>query len=260
VGELAAIQQIPGVAVRVRPGLGWTGLVLNTRADPFRTAAARRAVSYALDRRELLRRSGAGAGVLATPVSAALAWAHDPDPRYLTRDPDRARQELAAAGAPAGFRFELQVARDTASLRQLAEGVRDQLAGIGVGVAIRYLDFAALPANGGAGAFQALVLGWSGGLDPSGLAALFATGAGANYALYSNPQVDRLLAAARETADRTQRAAAYRQVQQLLFEDQPVVVLAQAGQATVARTSVQNYPQTYNGFGGARDFDAVWKT
>ena len=72
--------------------------------------------------------------------------------------------------------------------------------------------------------------------------------------------MDRLLDAARATHDQAKRGAAYRQVQQLLFEDQPVVIYAQPFQASVARTSVQDYPQTFNGFGGSRDFDTVWKT
>jgi peptide/nickel transport system substrate-binding protein len=100
---------------------------------------------------------------------------------------------------------------------------------------------------------------WSGDIDPDGLSGHFATGASNNIAQYSNPQVDRLLDAARTTHDQAMRGAAYRQVQQLLFEDQPVVIYAQSFQAAVARTSVQDFPQTFNGYGGSRDFDTVWK-
>jgi hypothetical protein len=53
--------------------------------------------------------------VLTTPASAAIRWAHDPDPRYVTRNLVRARQELTAAGASAGFAFELQVTQGSPS-------------------------------------------------------------------------------------------------------------------------------------------------
>lgn len=67
---------------------------------------------------------------------------------------------------------------------------------------------------------DAFVLGWGSPFDADNdTYRLFHTGIAANYGSYSNPTVDETLTQARVTADRDQRAAAYRDFQKALAED-----------------------------------------
>jgi peptide/nickel transport system substrate-binding protein len=102
-------------------------------------------------------------------------------------------------------------------------------------------------------------LGWSGDVDADTLYTLFATGLANNFAKYSNPEVDKLLNDGRATTDLAKRAEIYKQVVKLLNQDQPFVVFYNNPQISTVRKGVQNYPQTYNGYWGSRDFEQVWK-
>ena len=74
--------------------------------------------------------------------------------------------------------------------------------------------------------FQATQLGWSGRPDPDQNIYDFAvTGGSNNYAKYSNPQVDKLLADARAEGDEAKRHALYDQVMSILQDDQYYVYL-----------------------------------
>jgi peptide/nickel transport system substrate-binding protein len=126
---------------------------------------------------------------------------------------------------------------------------------------IQLLEFATVVKNGQAGDFQSLALGLSGDIDPDAFTySLLYTNAGMNLAHYSNPKLDGLLDSGRATVDQAQRAAVYRQIQQIGLDEQPVITYWNAPQIAVARASVQNYPATYNGFAGTRDLDKVWKS
>ena len=58
--------------------------------------------------------------------------------------------------------------------------------------------------------------------DPGELASQFGTGASGNYTGYSNPELDELLAAARQELDIEAAKEIYKQVQAILTEDAPI--------------------------------------
>jgi peptide/nickel transport system substrate-binding protein len=88
---------------------------------------------------------------------------------------------------------------------------------------------------------------------------LLYTGAGFNFAKYSNPQFDKLLDDGRQNLDQAKRAQAYHDAQKILLDDQPMLVFYNQPQISVTRKEIQNYPQTYNGYWGVRDLATVWR-
>ena len=260
--DVQALKSGDDLVVKEIPGHGFALLILHTDSEPFNHPAARRALSYAIDRAQIRQTVFFDNGrALDTPVPEAIPWAYDPAHHpYLKRDLAKARQELAAAGKPSGYKFTLQIANNSPELQQTAELLKDQVREAGLELEIQLLEFSTVIANGSAGEFQALALGWSGDVDPDTLNSLFATGAGFNYTRYGNPQLDALLAEGRTTLDRARRGDLYKAAQRLLLEDQPALVYFNPPQISTVRKAVQNYPQTYNGYWGARDFDTIWKT
>jgi peptide/nickel transport system substrate-binding protein len=255
------LRRNPDLQVAELPGLGFDFMSLNTSREPFSNPGLRRAVSHTVDRRQFRDIFFFGTSVLLdTPIPPAIAWAHDASQsRYQERDLARARQELAEAGQPAGFRFAFHVQNNISGI-QGGELLAAQLRGAGIQAELEPMEFASLVQSGTRGEHEALRLGWSGSTDPDGaLYSLFYSGAAFNLSQYKNPGLDALLDAGRATLDREARASIYREAQQILYDDQPLIILTNTPQIVVSRQGVQNYPQSYNGYWGTGDFDRVWK-
>ena len=64
---------------------------------------------------------------------------------------------------------------------------------------------------------------------------------GFNSGYYSNPQVDELLEQARVSTSQTVRAALYKEIQHIVYEDTPWVFVANWKQNAVTGSNVQNF-------------------
>nr|WP_269809090.1 hypothetical protein [Enterovibrio nigricans] len=64
---------------------------------------------------------------------------------------------------------------------------------------------------------------------------------GFNSGYYSNPEVDKLLEAAREATDQNERAKLYREMQGIVQEDAPWVFVANWKQNAVTNNQVQDF-------------------
>jgi len=254
-----AVLQSPDLTSSEIPGLGFQFVFLNTSKPPFDNPAVRRALAYSIDREQINQTVLFGHGVpLTLPVPPAVPWAYMKGTQYDTRDIAKAKQELASAGV-SNVSFSLQISNASPQLQQLAELMKDQIKDAGFDMDIQLIEFATIVANGNTGDYQALNLGWSGSVDPDGnLYPLFYTGAGFNFAKYSNPTLDKALDDGRNNLDQAKRAQAYMDAQKILLQDQPMVVIYSQSQVSTARKNVQNYPNNYNGWFGGRDIYKAW--
>jgi len=76
--------------------------------------------------------------------------------------------------------------------------------------------------------YQAAIFGWDPGADPDAYPAWHSSQVGPNgrnLAAYQNPDTDRLIEEARQTADLDKRQALYYTFQQKFFEDVPSVLI-----------------------------------
>jgi len=247
------------------PGLGWSFITLNTEKEPFNNPAARRALSYAIDREQILKTVNFNVGkVQDWAIPDTISWAYDTSESahpYSKPNVAKAKEELAKAGVPNGFKFTFQISNASPVLQQTAELIKDQIKAIGLDMEIQLIEFATVVSNANAGDYQSSGIGWSGGTDPDdNLYSLFYTKAGFNLSKYSNPQLDALLDQGRTTLDRNKRGEIYKQAQKILIEDLPFIVYQQNVQISLVRKNIQSYPQTYNGYWGARDFDQIWRS
>ena len=161
------VRRDPALEVRTFPLLLTYGIVLNTRRPPFDDLAVRRAVSAAIDRREIVDGYLYGFGTPATgPVPPGV-------PGYLPV-PEPPASAAPAVGGQA-TRFELlTVGSGEAALEQM---VQARLAAAGFEVTIRQLELSAFLARvyGPERDFDAAVLGIAGDLGLGYLTSLAET-------------------------------------------------------------------------------------
>jgi peptide/nickel transport system substrate-binding protein len=254
-----SVLQSPDLTSSEIPGLGFQFIFLNTSKPPFDNPAVRRALAYSIDRAQMNQTVNFGHGTpLTLPIPPSVPWAFMKGTQYDTRDIDKAKQELAAAGVT-DVSFTMQISNNSPQLQQVAELMKDQIKDAGFNMDIQLIEFATIVANGNSGDYEALNLGWSGSVDPDGNTyPLFYTGSGFNFAKYSNPMLDKALDDGRTNLDQSKRAQAYMDAQKILLQDQPMIVLYSQSQISAARKNVQGYPNNYNGWFGGRDIYKAW--
>jgi peptide/nickel transport system substrate-binding protein len=235
---------VPGVELVRAPLLSWQHLDFNFRHPLLRDPALRRAIAHAVDRTALTRATGGFNRPLNTPVVPVLPFHDAHAPRY-PYDPALANRLLDAAGYPRGadgvrardgrrlaFRFVAQSGKGDDELAQ--QVLIAQLDAVGIraeadnkqGIAFRQARYK--------GDYDLLYGSWVTGVDPI-YSRIFATGGALNSNAYSNPAVDRALAAMERTLDPAEQRRAALLFQRLVGDDLPGLPLT-SGTAVVSKT------------------------
>ena len=243
-----ALEQKSDLVVQRAPGTVLSYMAFNTRDPILKDARVRRALAYAIDRKPILEYLGRGFARPADSVLPPESWAYNGDVPHYDHDPERARQLLNQAGYPEvnGVRFHITMKTSTEeSTRLLSAVLQQQLREVGVILDIRTFEFATFFSDVTHGAFQFYSLRWIGGNeDPDIFDYVFDSGKfppqGANRGYYSNPEVDKLIAAARMQLDQNARKQIYAQIQRILAEDLPYLNLWYFDNVVVHTKRVRN--------------------
>jgi peptide/nickel transport system substrate-binding protein len=140
------------------------------------------------------------------------------------RDLARARALLKEAGVER-LRIKLTVPNTTTYL-QSAQVLQSMVAEAGIDFDLVVTEVTTALAQWSAGDFEALLILWSGRVDPDGNLYSFNACDGAlNGGSYCNHEVDRLLIAARTSIDVATRFAAYEQAAKIYLADRPYIYL-----------------------------------
>ncbi|MEO6774656.1 MAG: ABC transporter substrate-binding protein [Kofleriaceae bacterium] len=203
------------------------GSRMNVTRPPFDDRRVRQALNYAVDKDHELKLLD-GAAVAAHGILPPGMFGRDDTLRPYPHDPAKARALLAEAGYPLGLDLDYVIMNDGEAAR-LAESLKSDLAEVGVRVRITTLSFAtyvtAIGERGGPAFSKSSQL--ADFADPVDfLDVRFASTSihdenSNNDSFYSNPELDRLLAAARAEPDRAARAAMYRRAERILYDDAP---------------------------------------
>lgn len=202
-------------------------------------AAVRRALTQAIDRRDIVEGLWAGhARVGSSPIVSAL-WAHDPD-AGLAFDPSSAKESLDRAGWLDGDgdgvrerganRMEIGVivSADNQLRRDVLERVTASLARVGVRLVPEPLPRAEFVARARDKDFDAVCVGWWAGtrIEPQNLLhGHAALDRGNNFGGWSTPESDALLDRAARAATREDALPLWRQWQAIFREEQPLTIL-----------------------------------
>jgi oligopeptide transport system substrate-binding protein len=236
--EVVPVDEIPSLLdsgeLKIADYLGTYFVSMNTRRPPFTDARVRKAFTLAIDRDYLIRqivRTGqkpAGGFVPAGMTDAEPGSDfrrtggdyYSLNPADYEKNVAEARRLLADAGYPNGNGFPVvEYIYNTDNVhRAVAEALQDMWrTGLGVTVTLGNQDWAVFIDSRKTGDYSLARDGWIGDYnDPISFLDLFRSGGGNNNPQYTNPEYDRLIAAANGTAVQTDRMRFLHEAEDLL--------------------------------------------
>ncbi|MBA4536457.1 peptide-binding protein [Bacillus aquiflavi] len=225
-------------SLKLEEGLAfsYTYFAPNIRNELFKDKKVRQAITHAINRQEIVDVVMEGRGEVAHVPETPLSWAYNPDVPKFDFDPKKAKKMLEEAGWKPGadgilekdgkkFSFEIKTNKGNSVREDIVVILQKQLKEVGIEAKPQVMEFSALindinPPNWN---FDAIVLGWSLGLDPdpSGIFHTKWIEAGNNFIAYSNPDLDKLMEEQLKELDKEKRKKMLGEIQQKLAEDQP---------------------------------------
>ena len=256
----ASLKNLPGITTVSAAPAGFDELGFNTGAaladgtpvgdgNPLlRDKALRRALSYAIDRAQLVDKVLDGGGLPGSTVVPPLYSAWHLEPATLVAfDPEKAKSLLDAAGylvGPDGIRadaaghrlsFRLFSRTDSKTSQKSVTYIKDYLKAVGVETLTKVVSEDVLTELVGQGKFDMFEWAWGVEPDPNYILSTFTCANrsyvqdGAVYAnlsdsFYCNPAYDVLFAAQGIETDHAKRESLVKQMQQLLYDDAPYAI------------------------------------
>ena len=228
------------VALYKELGNSYTYLGFNLKRKPFDDKRVRQAINYAIDKQELIDGVLLGLGEpVASPYKPGTRWSN-PKLHPYPHDIEKAKQLLKEAGFADSdgdgildrdgkpFSFEILTNQNPDRVKS-ATFVQRQLKQLGIDTSIRQLEWASFIGRYiKTGDFQAVVLGWSLGVEPDQFNIWHSSQQAPgqfNFIGYNNAKVDRLLEQGRLELDPDKRMKIYHEFAEVLLEDSPVVYL-----------------------------------
>lgn len=246
--DLDALEGEEGITTfeRATNNIGYLGF--NGDKEPFDDPEVRRALNHAIDKETLIDLLYAGNAEPAKNLIPPDYMGYNDDIDPYEYDPELAEQMLADAGQE-GLEFDLwtmPVARPyMPDPERAAEVMQANFADIGVTANIVSMEWATYLEQTEAGEHDLYMLGWSGtNGDPDYFFGnLLHSDAipGGNRDFYRNDEVDTLLDQAKVSIDEDERIELYREAQEIIHEDAPMIPLVHSIPVLAGSDRVQNY-------------------
>lgn len=213
-------------------------LSLNTTHPPLDNPKVRLAISYAINRDKIASDVYHGYAVPASSLipSGVIGYKESP----VTYDPEKAKALLKEAGYENGFEF---TAITVNTIRKnTMEYIKLNLADVGITFNYNLVTMEEAVDAMNANEHGGILVGWAFNSDPNGvLPVVLGTGSGKtmNSSRYSNPFVDDLIVQGRSEDDETKRTAIYEQINEIVTEDAPIVVLLNPMALSAAHSDIE---------------------
>jgi ABC-type transport system substrate-binding protein len=225
---------------------GYSYIGYNARQAPFDDPDVRRALGMAIDVGEIIRFVLYGEGErVSGPYAVNTEW-YDHSVAPLPYDPDGALRLLESKGWRRGadgvlekdgrrLSFSLITNNGNPQRKAIATIAQDAWRKIGVDCRVQLFEWAVFLQDFiNTGRFDAVVLGWSTGIDPDQYQIWHSSQTGPqqlNFTGYVNPEADRLIEEIRLEYDHDRQVELAHRLHRLIARDQPYTFLF-AGQGT----------------------------
>lgn len=220
--DIKRIRQMPNIIVSERVGFRWEYFGFDLKPDyPGRSKPFRQAFQWAIDREALHHVAYFGTGAIGYDGILPGSPFFDKNYKPFTYDPDKAKRLIEQSGLSSPIVLEAPLQPDPVKQRA-AQVFQANAETIGVQVKIVQVDSAGYRSQLAAGTMATDLQGWWGYRpDPDQyLAILLGTnGSYAKYNGYSNPEMDKLIMAERESDSEAERRAMFRKMSDLMNED-----------------------------------------
>ncbi len=203
-------------------------LGFNTKWGPFKNPKVRLALSYAINRQQMLNQVGFGQGAVTGLITEALKnWAIPTKdyPSYKTNIA-KAKKLLKEAGYPHGFSFKIMAPSSFPVDESNAVVIAQQLKAIGVKATVVPTEWGTYLNNWVKRSFESFTGENGDWTDPDlAMYAALHTGGSTNAFQFSNPEVDKLLQQGRTELSYKQRYQTYAKLQKLAVSQAPMLYL-----------------------------------
>ncbi len=222
-------------------------LTLNCAKKPFDNKLVRQALNYALNKKgmvtEVLKDTATESASVTPP---AFAVDFDSGLKPYPYDPAKAKELLKQAGYPDGIDVNFYVTQNGSGMLSpqiMGTAIQADLAAVGIRAKIQTYEWntylgTILPDMKDADIAELSFMT----ADPDTHPTLaLRTGSGVNPGHYSNPEVDKLLDAARAESDPAKRGELYKKMQDLVHDDAPWGFVCHWKQNAVAAANVKDF-------------------
>ena len=218
---------------------GYTYIGYNMRKKPFDDVRVRKALGMAINVDKLIKYVLYGQGERITGPFVKQTEYYDRSIKPLPYDPEDALRLLEKAGWKKGkdgwlrkngkkFHFTLITNNGNDIRKAILAIAQESLKKIGIDVTTELLEWSLLLKRINQHNFDAVVLGWSMGIEPD-LYQIFHSSQTHPYQLnfvgYSNPEADRLIIKIRQEYDLRKRIKYCRELHRIIANDQPYTFL-----------------------------------
>jgi peptide/nickel transport system substrate-binding protein len=228
--DIATVKGDANLTVQSIVGLGYMSMYVNVgngpRADnPLgKDKRLRQAFSLAIDRDAISQVAFEGTAAPGNqPFPPNSPW-YDKQNPLEPRNVEKAKALMKEAGVD---RVPVEMgAANSPIVTQVMQMVQAMVAEAGFDMSLKTMEFATLLDQETAGNYQMARTDWSGRVDPDGDIHQFVTcKGGLNDMKYCNPEVDKLLNAARESTDDAVRKQKYDAANAILSKDLPIIYI-----------------------------------
>lgn len=259
-------------------GLEWLEFhfLWNNKSPLFEDVRVRKAMSYAMDYKELIEKLRYGLDEQCNGVFHPTSrWAPKTPLPFYKQDLAKAAELLDEAGwtdsdgdglrdkmidgKKVNFEFTMLTTnrQDRIDICTLMKECLDQLQ---IRCNVKALEFPAVIEKMTNHDFQAAFGGWGTGTDPYTLDNIFKTGELRNYVSYSNKRVDELLEEGMLELDPEKREAIYAEIDTILYEDQPYTWLFYQNSFYGFNKDLRGYQFSPRGpYHYSPGFSSIWK-
>jgi len=220
-------------------------LAINNSRPALRDVRVRRALWYAIDRKQVLKTAYGDESIVANEFMDITSpyYAEMPDP--YPYNPDQARKLLAEAGYGSGLTLDLALPQPYSEHIEAGQLVQAMLAKVGVTARPRVVEWGFwLSRVFGGGEYDLTIIGHTGKLDPDGRLTGFGDPA-TNYVRYQNQKVEDLILAGRITTNPEHRKRIYATALKTMTEEAMMVFLGTPVRYVGTQRTVKDFRQLY---------------
>ncbi|MET3291591.1 UNVERIFIED_CONTAM: peptide/nickel transport system substrate-binding protein [Brevibacillus sp. OAP136] len=199
----------------------------NTKKKPFDDVRVRQAIAHAIDKEAIIKGVYNNVGKVANSTLGPKVIGYSPNVKGFDYDLNKAKQLLAEAGYPNGFKATVSL-NDNKARINVAEVLQSQLKGIGIDLQVNVMEFGAYIDAATKGNTDMFISGWgnaTGDADYNQYNLFHSSSAGlpGNHAFYNNKDVDKLIEDGRKEKDPEKRKQIYEKAQEIESQEVPYI-------------------------------------
>lgn len=245
VTELDRIENSSTMSLFRTEGLAVEFVGFNTQDSLLSNVKVRQAISYAIDREAIISGIYDNVGTLANSAMSPMVIGYSENVKGYDYDLEKAKALLKEAGIAEGTTIKL-LTSDRKERINMAEVIQSQLKGIGLNVEIQVMEYGAFINEITNKQHQMFISGWGnatgdGDYNQYNLFHTVSQGAPGNHFFYSNPEVDKLIEAARGEGDLAKRAQLYEDAMKIELDEAVYIPVRNYEHLAVYNNKVKNF-------------------